>query len=82
VVGASVAGTVVGTVEAAGVTETSMGAVCELAGESALEVCEHAESPASALEASSHARAVRVEVIVGALGREDRVHLHTSQRSR
>jgi len=68
-VGASVDGTVVGAgvvgacVVGAGVTAASTGAVCELAGESALEVCEQAERATSALETQSQAIAVRVEVM-------------------
>jgi len=72
VVGATVVGSVAGpAVVGAGVSVAARGAVCELAGESALEVCEQAERPTSALDIQSQAIAVRVEVMWEALGRGD-----------
>jgi len=65
VTGTVVTGTVVGgtVVAGAGVSEARTGAVSEDDGESAPDVCEHADRDTSALDMHSHAIPVRIEVI-------------------
>jgi len=85
VVGASVAGTVVGgtvvggtVVAEEGVTADWMGAVSDDAGESALDVCEHADSAMSAPEMQIRATPVRIEVMWKSWG-EKTVGINPSQ---